>query len=227
MLLVLTKMTSKADYLTAIRADWPDQNLIGLQSILRATYAKTDAETNPALDAVYGTPNRVVLNGFLRWFLLDSYLERGVQIGTLSGITAAWVPLSNGGGIQALELRGKHTTLITHHLQHPDNPPRDSVLRFEKCLMNFQNPMLPGFRDDSEPTESPINLLLVHGDKDAEFAFLRVYDNPENVHSYLCVSNNLMVLPALVAPIEVEEVVEPTVSLKPHLFKKKQEGAGE
>lgn len=227
MLLVLTKMTSKAEYLSAIREDWPDQNLLGLQSILRAAYAKTEAETNPAHDPVYGTPNRVVLNGFLRWFLLDSYLERGAQIGSLPGITSNWVPLSNGGSIQALELRGQHTTLITHHLQHPDNPPRDSVLRFEKCLMNFQNPMLPGFRDDSEPTESPINLLLVHGDKDAEFAFLRVYDNPANVHSYLRVSGNLMVLPALVEPVEVEEVAEPSVGLKPHLLKKHREGAGE
>jgi len=167
------------------------------------------------------------VTGQIRWTFVDYFLERGCAVGTLSGITATWVPLSlNGGGIQALELRGSETSIVAHHLQQPENPPRESGLRFERRLLNYRNPMLPGFGDGEEVNTALINLTLVHGDKSAEFAFLRVYDDPGNLQSFLRVSDNLMVLPTLVAPLEAEEVPLPTVGLKNGPVNEKQEASG-
>lgn len=221
-------MNSKAEYLTAIQQDWTVQNLIGLQSILNAAYAKAGEVASSSREPAFGTPNRAFVTGQIRWSFVDYYLERGCAIGTLTGITASWVPLSlNGGGIQALELRGKQTSVVAHHLQQPNSPPRESGLRFERRLLNYRNPMLPGFSDDGESSAALINLTLTHGDKDAEFAFLRVYDNPENLQSYLRVSDNLMIMPVLVEPVEVEDVAPPAVGLKPGVAKGQEEASGQ
>jgi hypothetical protein len=220
-------MNSKAEYLTAIQQDWTVQNLVGLRSILNAAYAKAGEVASLSRVPAFGTPNWAFLAGAIRWSFVDYYLERGCVIGTLTGISATWVPLSvNGGGLQGLELRGERTSVLAHHLQQPEDPPRESDLRFERRLLNYRNPMLPGFGDEEEASGALINLTLVHGDRGAEFAYLRVYDNPENLRSYLRVSDNLMVMPALVEPVEVEEVPAPALGLKPGVAKGQQEASG-
>lgn len=55
MLLVLTRMNSKAEYLTAIQQDWTVQNLIGLQSILNAAYAKAGEVANSSREPAVWT----------------------------------------------------------------------------------------------------------------------------------------------------------------------------
>jgi hypothetical protein len=220
-------MHSKAEYLTAIQQDWTAENLIGLQSILNAAYAKAGEVASLSREPAFGTPNWAFLAGAIRWSFVDYYLERGCAIGTLTGINATWVPMAvNGGGLQGLELRGMRTSVLAHRLQQPGDPPRESDLRFERRLLNYRNPMLPGLGDEEEASVALINLTLVHGDRGAEFAYLRVYDNPENLRSYLRVSDNLMLMPALVEPVEVEEVPAPALGLKPGVAKGQQEAGG-
>lgn len=220
-------MNLKADYLTAIQKDWTAQNLIGLQSILGMAYAKARDAVDVSKEPAFGTPNRAFLAGSIRWSFVDFYLRRGCEIGTLSGISASWVPLSmTGSGLVGLELRGEYTSVLAHRLQQQDDPPRESDLRFERRLYNYRNPMLMGLGGDEEAAEGLINLTLVHGDRAAEFAFLRAYDNPENVRSYVAVSGNLMVMPSLVESIEFEEVAVPAVGLKPGVAEVRRETRG-
>lgn len=221
-------MNSKVEYLTAIQQDWTAGNLIGLQSILKLAYAKAGEVVDLSREPAFGTPNRAFLAGAIRWSFVDYYLERGCEIGTLTGISASWVPLSvTGSGLLGLELRGEYTSVLAHRLQQPDDSPRESDLRFERRLFNYRNPMLSGLGDEEETATGLINLTLVHGDRGAEFAFLRAYDNPENVRSYVGVSDNLMVMPTLLESIEFEEVVVPAVGLKPGVAKGQKEASGQ
>src|SRR5204863_444291 len=151
----------------------------------------------------------------------------------LKGITPIWLDLTGGeGGVAALELRGKYTSLIAHHLQLPDDCPRGSTLRNDKRLWNQQNPILvgfPGAEEAEQPESSLINLLLVHGGRSAEFAFLRVYHSFDNARDFIPFSGNIMLLEPETAasPGEAEQIAEAEIQLKEHLKKIRKNQAEE
>src|SRR5208282_901000 len=145
-------MKSQSEFLTAIRDDWTPENIAGLVSAITAGYAAVIERTNPSVDPIYDTPNLSLLQGYTRWNFVDSRLYRACDIGLITGIKPKWVPLTeNGTGIMALELQGRFTSLMAHHLQNAADPPRYSELRYDRRLRNWQNPMLPGYGAD-EPT---------------------------------------------------------------------------
>jgi len=226
MVLVLTRMNIDSDFLTGIRNDWTNDNLVGLQSVLKSAYSQAASLTSPLTNPLFETPNRPILLGFTRWFAVDSLLYRACQAGAFQGITARWLPLSNNHVIQALELRGAYTTVIPHHLQHPDDPPRPSVLRSTKRMENYRQ-FLFGFATTPDDDSTLINLTLVHGDQNADFAFLRMYDDPQDSRHHVQFSENIMNLPTLVEPAEVEEIAAPAIGLKPGLVKGREEASGQ
>lgn len=206
------------DFQAAVNADWTPENQSVLRSVIQGAYGHADEKCDVFNDPDFETPNRQMVRGYLRWSILDVHLKRACDTGLLTGIGATWVRLKNGtSGCFALELRGSHTALIAHHIQRSDDPPRESALRFERMLQNRRNPMLPGFEQDEEPNDNLINLTLVHGDKEAEFAFLRVYTDPENPRTCIEVSRNLMAATDVVVPIEEEPILEPELGLRSDL----------
>lgn len=219
------------DFLTKARHDWDEVNLSALKRVIVQAYAATADLTDPAKNPLFDTPNQPMLAGTNRWGLMDRFLEGACKDGTFHGIEAVWLPLSKKGtgGIHALELRGKHTCVIPFHLSDPEDVPRDSNLREEKRLFNHHNPMLQGFEEAPDAdTSGLINLILVHGDKTAEFAFLRAYHDPEQKGAYISVTDNLMVsTPAVLVPkVDAEEVAEPEIQLQPALRPARQGTAG-
>ncbi len=210
-------MRDSEDYFSKIKADWPLRNLLGLKWCIQSAYSAVGAITAPESNAAFATPNRWFLSGILRFGFVDYYLEEGCRNGLLKGITPVWLKLTDGsGGMAALELRGTHTSLIAHHLAKSDDPPRDSKLRFEKRLMNQVSPMLPTLDEVPTSSDRQVNLTLVHGDKNAEFSFLRAYDNPTDLTSYVSVFDNIMGLQEQSARlvVEAEEIAEPKVEIK-------------
>ncbi len=219
-------MNSGGNFLTKIEQDWPLQHQLHLQLFIRYAYtAVYDLIYGPQTRSViFSTPNRGWFAGINRYGAVDYFLERACEMKLLQGITPAWLPLTNGeNSIYALELRGKYTSTVAHHLHFPEDTPRGSTLRDEKRLYNQLNPSLPGFAEDSQDAEaSPINLTLVHGGKAAEFAFLRVYTSAEQPGQFIPVTGNVM---AITPPASGnEEIKEAEIKLKEHLknFKKQQ-----
>jgi hypothetical protein len=228
MFYILTNMNSRNDFLTAIQSDWTPENVSGLISTLNSAYRAVLDRTNPDQDPLYDTPNLPLVRGYLRWAFVDSHLARACEIGVIKGIEPIWVDLTDrGSGIMALELTGKHTSLMAHHLQNPDDPPRYSELRYDRRVQNWSNPMLPGFSAD-EPKNGLIHLTLIHGDKDAEFAFLRIYNNPDELKTYTPASGNIMENPAIdIAATETEQVDEPEIGLRENTDTKRKKAQNE
>ena len=137
----------------------------------------------------------------------------------MPGITTHWLHLGDGG-VSALELRGRHTSLMAFHLKFPDASIRDSRLRFDKRFTNQMNPGFPQWELDADPENGDlggvaaplINLVLVHGDRRAEFAYLRAYHDPEDLHRFLPMSGNV-IEQARIAPASDEELVEESVPM--------------
>lgn len=223
-------MENQRNYLTEVKADWDLNNMLALRDLLKEANSYSKDITNPNTNPAFGTPNRAIIMGVIRWCITDYFLEQGCKTGRLKGITAHWRPLitpkkkSKGApkrksaGIHALELRGQHTSLIAFHLHRQDEAPRSSKLRNEKRLHNQMHPLLPGFEVPSEYLEQTegalINLLLVHGDKDSEFAYLRAYYRENDHGAFLPLSDNIMKLPSVVAASETEHIAKPDVRLK-------------
>ena len=168
-------MPNYPDYFAAVEEDWNLFTLAGLRTCLRAAYQALRQKSDPAQDPTFGTPNGPVVAGVMRWMFVDHYLARGCEQGWMPGITAHWIHLGDGG-VYALELRGKRTSLMAFHLNYPDSAIRESRLRFEKRFTNQMNPIFPQW--DSPEAEAGgaqtplINLVLVHGGKKADFAYL-------------------------------------------------------
>ena len=235
-------MKNNPSYLTKIQADWDITNLLHLQLLLRYAYTDVKEVTRPDKNPVFSTPNRSFLAGMIRFGAVDYYLERGCAMGLLNGITPVWRDLKEpdandeakgatprGQGVRALELLGKHTSLISHHLQVPEDPPRGSKLRDDMRVRNEQNPLLPAFADNQTPVIAPIHLTLVHGNKSAEFAFLRVYDNFQHANNFLPVGENIMQITPLstAGTGGAEEIAEAEIKLKKHLKEFRQQQQGE
>ena len=209
--------TPRHDYFAAVEADWDLLALAGLRASLLAAYQALGEKADPLRDPTFGTPNGPMVTGVMRWMYVDHFLARGCQLGWLPGITAHWLHLGDGG-VSALELRGRHTSLMAFHLKFPDASIRDSRLRFDKRFTNQMNPGFPQWELDADPENGDlggvaaplINLVLVHGGRRAEFAYLRAYHDPEDLHRFLPMSGNI-IEQARLAPASDEELVEESV----------------
>ena len=203
-------MSNLADYYAAVEEDWDLLAFAGLRASLQAAYQALREKSDPLQDLPFGTPNAPMVTGVMRWMYVDYYLTRGCQLGWMPGITAHWLNLGDGG-VSALELRGKRTSLMAFHLQSPDSLIRDSRLRFEKRIINQMNPIFPQWENQAVAADTveavPINLVLVHGGKKAEFAYLRAYHDPEDLRQFLTMSGNI-IEQANIAPITDAEAIE-------------------
>lgn len=197
---------------TLVRQDWTPTNLMGLQRALRKAYASVADACDPRRHAFYGTRNRAYGVGYARWLAIDFYLKEACDAGWLPGITAEWISLGGKGGLFAMELRGLYTSVLAIHLQDLDETPRESDYRYDKRVSNERYPLLAGFEEMEAPSQL-LSLLLVHGDKNAEFAELRAYDDPRNRASYTPFTGNLMEGAPLPVGDDSEAVAEPNVAL--------------
>lgn len=221
------------DYSALIHADL-DPHLPTIKNVIGEAYEAVRHKTDISIDPDFASPNRSSLQGFLRWGFVDTFLARACAAGLLPGISAHWLPTrDSAGAIEVLELRGQHTAVTAHHLHFIQDAPRQSRLRLEWRVLNQQNPLLPcfdpssstpDFGDDEEDSlfnwkakrnQTLINVMLVHGAKEAEFAYLRVYDSVNDASSYIPVSGNIMAVPSILAAPDAENVEEPSVALKP------------
>lgn len=207
-------------FLTKSRADWDHSNLSGLQWALDRAYASTLAiyENHPELN----TPHALGVIGTLRWAIADYFLQEACIRGKIAGVEPKWKKLcGKSDTVQALELCGPHTILTAHHLAHESDAPRESGLREELRASNQE--VLPLFEEDMRKTESaekPYGLILVHGSKNAEFAYIRAYHDPENHKAYQAVyAENIMLLPRVIEKIDAEEISEAVPALQSHLRK--------
>ncbi len=197
-----------------VQLDWTPQNLLGLQHALRLAYNAVADACDPKRHAFYNTPNRPYGVGYARWQATDYYLYQACEEGRIKGITAKWKSTGGkvGTPVSNLELVGQHTSVLIHHLREEDALPRDSGFRYDQRVSNEKYPLLAGFEEI--PAENQlIKLLLVHGDKNAEFAALRAYDDPENRASYTAFTGNIMLGAALPADNDSEVVADPNVAL--------------
>lgn len=237
-----------SELLTKIEEDWPLSNRLILELCLKqANHAIREmtvlANTrNPIFD----TPNRAISAGMNRWIATDYFLEHACRMKYLPGIKPEWVSLVRkkkvDGGVHVLELRGKHTSLIAHHLKTPLVTPRGSIFRDyrrlfnERTLTNERNISL--FTEDNEKAKrelealesrlSLINLTLVHGGKDAPFAALRIYHKSKKPKTYLSVFEfeNIMLLEPSDSGNE-EHIIEAEIKLNEHFKELKKQQAQE
>jgi len=230
-------------YLELIEKDWKN-NLPGLQKCLSLAYAAARKKTDAKIDADFASPNRAVLEGQVRWGMVDVFLERGCVNGLVKGVSPHWIATGGRGGGKALELRAKNSAVIAFHLPFPEEPPRDSKVRTDMRVMNQLNQMLPSLGieesleengEDEQPSlfgwkenrdNRLINLTLVHGNKLGEFAFLRVYNRKDDLSSFIPIFGNIMALPGIVIPAESEPIADAQIGLKGNLQRKKKQDPG-
>ena len=210
-------MANVPDYFAAVEEDWDLFARAGLRASLQSAYQALREKSDPLADPTFSSPNAPMVTGVMRWMYVDHHLERGCQMGWMPGITAHWFNLGDGG-VSALELRGKYTSLTAFHLASPEAPIRDSRLRFEKRLINQMNPHFPQWENQGMESEratvQPVNLVLVHGGKKADFAFLRVYHDPEDLQQFITMSTNIIGEPSVPLAVDSEAVEESEPKLK-------------
>ena len=218
-------MSQQPEYLNLCRDDW-DPYLSKIRYVLEEAENHVVAKTDPEQDSVFSCPNRAIMVGTQRYWEVNAQLKRACDIGLFGTITAVWEPLTDRpGGFHELVLRGEHTTLSAIHLAEPQDTPRDSVRRNSNRQCNYQMSLFDD-PDEIELSNSAVHLTLVHGGKEEKFAFLRLYYDPEYPNRFVPVTGNMMQLPIVVAPADVEEVKEPQVGIKPHLLSKKEDAEG-
>lgn len=208
-------MPHTPDYFAAVEEDWNLFTLAGLRACLRDAYRELRQKSDPAQDPNFGTPNGPMVAGVMRWMFVDRHLALGCRSDIMPGITANWLHLGDGG-VYALELRGRRTSLMAFHLNYPDSSIRESRLRFEKRFTNQMNPIFPQWdapEAEADGVRAPlINLVLVHGGKRADFAYLRAYHDPEDIQRYITMSSNIIEQPIVSSvagdaePEAIEEV---------------------
>jgi hypothetical protein len=152
--------------------------------------------------------------------MLQKLLTVACEKGRFQGIVADWMDL---GGAHVLELRGKHTSVTTHHLLDEDETPRESAFRKRGREVNEVSPVLKGW-EHLEPNETGhlLHLVLVHGGRTTEFAYLRAYTDPDKRAIYRELSKNIRLMPMLLPSIDFEPVAEPQVELNPAAAAKKK-----
>jgi len=197
-------------FLTEVAQDWTEPNLASLQLALREAEDATLVRTNALEDPLFDTPNLANVRGVVRWSMVAKHLHVAANNGRFHGITANWVDL---GGTHMLELRGKHTSVTACHLLRSDDNPRPSEYRKNCRIQNQVCPWLQGFQQPT-PESEPLNLVLAHGGKNGEFAYLRAYTDPDPT-VYRLLSKNIMQMPVLLPSIDFETVGEPEVQLNP------------
>jgi hypothetical protein len=205
----LTKHMDSQFFLTEVGQDWPSQNLIVLQDVIfEANQAVLD-RTNPVEDPLLDNPLLPHLKGYLRWILLQKLLEQAVANGRFTGITAQWSDL---GGVSVLELKGAFTRVTPYYLIAPDEVPRESTYRRSTRVENQVYQSLPGF-EQADADERLVNLLLVHGGRYETFAYLRAYCDRLNRANHIQLSNNIMLMPALLESLGFEQIEDPEIEL--------------
>lgn len=239
-IILLTRMNINSDSLTDIQEDWPHGHQLIIKLFLK--YANQAVRETTVLantrNPIFDTPNRPFLSGMIRFGAVDYFLERACKMKLLPGINPVWIPLTKGEGVvHALELQGKSTSLIAHHLSSPIDPPRGSILRNFRRLLNdrrisnARNPSLFGeTKEEIPPSDELINLTLVHGSKPEDFAYLRIYHRLDKPQKYIPFSaENIMLLQPDTASgaVEEEQIAEAEVELKKHLKEIKKQQAQE
>jgi hypothetical protein len=129
------------------------------------------------------------------------------------------------GGFHVLELRGKFTAVTTHHLMEEDETPRESTFRRRGREVNEVSPLLKGWEHMAPETDDLLHLVLVHGGKTSEFAYLRAYTDGIDRAVYRQLSSNIKLMPMLLPSIDFEPVAEPLVELNPAAAEGKQANA--
>jgi hypothetical protein len=215
-------MPKSTFFLTEVAHDWSEHNLTVVQQTIQeaemATLARSDKESDPLLD----TPNLAILRGVMRWHMVQKHLAMAAEKGLFAGIEAEWVDL---GGVHVLELRGQYTSVTTHHLMEEDETPRESAFRRRGREVNEVSPVLKGWEHLAPKTEELLHLVLVHGGKTKEFAYLRAYTDAIDRSVYRQLSSNIKLMPMLLPSIDFEPVAEPLVELNPAAVEGKQANA--
>lgn len=218
----LTKTYMDEKFVTAYKTDWPIYNQSALQAYLRAAYDETNNLCDPERSAVFTTPNQHMHTGYTRFIAVSQKLYEACLAGRLPGITAEWREASGNSGFFVLVLRGQFTRLMVCHISHPEESPRDCVTRFDGRV---GNQVLMDFEEDALSKKSPLlTLTLVHGHRNAEFAFIRGYNDPARPGSYEQLSSNIMELPTIMPAIEEEDITPPETDIKDHLRPEDEEG---
>lgn len=179
--------------LTGILAkEWHLSNRAGICRALVNAYRDVNTLCDVDRHAFFGTPNRVFALGYNRWVIVDHWVAKACELGWITGVTPVWInhPKSTGP-IHTLELRTEHTCVSISHLSSPNAAPRDSRLRYDRRVNNEYCPYLTGWEEPGATDAGPLGIVLVHGDKDPEFAFLRVYNDPDNMGSYRDLTGNI------------------------------------
>ncbi len=215
-------MTKSTFFLTEVAKDWSEHNLTVVQEAIlaaeAAALARSDKESDPLLDS----PNLANFRGVVRWHMVQKHLEMAAEKGLFEGIEAGWVEL---GGFHVLELRGKFTAVTTHHLMEEDETPRESTFRRRGREVNEVSPLLKGWEHMAPETDDLLHLVLVHGGKTSEFAYLRAYTDGIDRAVYRQLSSNIKLMPMLLPSIDFEPVAEPLVELNPAAAEGKQANA--
>lgn len=206
-------------FLTEVGQDWTDHNLTIVQGALLEAEAATLARSNQKSDPLLDTPNLSNYRGVVRWHMVQKHLALAAERGLFEGIEAEWVDL---GGVHVLELRGKKTAVTSHHLMEEDETPRESAFRRRGREVNEVSPILKGWEYLEDKSNDLLHLLLVHGGRTKEFAYLRAYTDAENRSVYRQLSKNIKQLPMLLPSIDFEPVAEPQVQLNPAVAQKKK-----
>ena len=68
--------------------------------------------------------------------------------------------------------------------------------------------------DDEGGRTPPINLVLVHGGKKADFAFLRAYHDPDDLQRFIPMSGNIIDQPIIASDADAEPIRESEPQLK-------------
>lgn len=179
------------DYITRVENDWTEGNLLVVRDCVQRAVesVRRITEANPE----FISPNRPNLEGVMRWVIVETELERAYMAGCFNGLKGGWIHL---GGTSVFELRGIYSAMLPHHLSSASEAPRESTLRSNKRQQNQNAPYLPAFDKQEVALDAfmRINTTLVHGDKKAEFAYLRIYDDIEDRSVYTRVGGNIMQL---------------------------------
>lgn len=206
-------------FLTEVAKDWTSTNLSVIAEVLReaddATRTRTDKDKDPLLDQ----PNYRNFVGYVRWMMVAKLLFNALR--RFDNVIPRWVDL---GGVSALELRGTYTTVTPCHLMSETTTPNDTLYRRDLRIENQVCPLL--FADlSNQPSENkPLRLLLVHGGRSSRFAYLRAYIDAEDQSIYRDLTQNILLMPALLQSIDYEQIDEPKIGLNET---DEQKGTGE
>jgi len=203
-------MNPKA-FLEKVAHDWTPENLGVVKDVLleagKAVLNRSNIQEDPLLD----TPNLPNLRGYLRWVIVARMLELAIDRKRLIGISANWVCL---GGVHVFEMRGEFTSVTPCHLLSETVAPKDTEYRKDQRIVNAINPDLFQEFERESSEDDLLKILLAHGGKNTEFAYLRAYTDPSDNSVYRRLSSNIMLTQSIVPSFDEEFVAEPLVTLK-------------